>query len=65
MPLYEFRCDACAETFTRLISWDRRGDVRCPHCGGAVRQLLSTFRTAGSQSGGESSGGGCCGGSCG
>ena len=77
MPIYEYRCESCAERFEELV---RRPDdpVACPECGGErAERLLSTF--AGVGGGGSSpapdysrlahhyrtSAGGCCGGACG
>jgi putative FmdB family regulatory protein len=76
MPIYEYRCETCAERFEELV---RRPDdpVACPECGGdRAERLLSTF--AGVGGGGsaapdysrlahhyKTSAGGCCGGACG
>jgi putative FmdB family regulatory protein len=68
MPIYEYACAGCAETFEELVSAAASDDVRCPHCAsGDVTRLLSQFaRPAGAAppvtAGG---GGGCCGGGCG
>jgi putative FmdB family regulatory protein len=53
MPLFEFQCEECDETFEELL---RRSDeatqVRCPACGSArVRRLQSGFATVGTSSG--------------
>ena len=76
MPIYEYRCESCAERFEELVR--RPGDtVACPACGGTeAERLLSVF--AGVGSGGSSApapdysrlshhrhAGGCCGGGCG
>ncbi|MCP4899200.1 MAG: zinc ribbon domain-containing protein [bacterium] len=40
MPLYEYECNACLQTFERI---QRVGDTPvsvCPSCGGEVRRLL-------------------------
>ena len=75
MPIYEYRCVACAERFEELV---RRPDdpVACPGCGSVeAERLLSVF--AGVGGGGAApapdysrlshhrSAGGCCGGGCG
>ncbi len=49
MAIYEYRCDACRNTFTvsRPISEQREAKPRrpgCPKCGSRkTRQLFSTF----------------------
>ena len=47
MPIYEYRCEPCAERFEELV---RGSDpaVACPSCGGTVVQrLLSSFAGVG------------------
>ena len=75
MPIYEYRCEPCAEEFEELV----RGPdatVACPSCGSAdVDRLLSTFAGVGGRQSGAlpehprfsrpAAGGGCCGGGCG
>jgi putative FmdB family regulatory protein len=67
MPIYEYLCAECSETFEELVSSSAATGVRCPQCEGeAVTRLFSQFATArpqGVSAGGG--GGGCCGGSCG
>jgi putative FmdB family regulatory protein len=46
MPTYEFRCETCQTTFTRLLPMNERyrTEMRCPQCGGEqVIPLISTF----------------------
>jgi putative FmdB family regulatory protein len=75
MPIYEYRCESCAERFEELV---RRPDdtVACPQCGGtAAERLLSVFAGVGASSGTSAApeagfspqrgAGGCCGGACG
>jgi putative FmdB family regulatory protein len=46
MPIYEFRCDACAEQFEELLRAQDADAVACPHCGSnGVTRLFSTFAT--------------------
>ena len=76
MPIYEYRCEPCAEEFEELV----RGPdapVACPSCGSAdVDRLLSTFAGVGGRQSGAlpehprfsrpaAAAGGCCGGACG
>jgi putative FmdB family regulatory protein len=67
MPIYEYLCADCSDTFEELVSASNAESVRCPDCGGStVTKLLSSFaapRPVGATVGGG--GGGCCGGSCG
>jgi putative FmdB family regulatory protein len=74
MPIYEYRCESCAEKFEILTRFAERDHAQvCPACESTrTRVLVSSFAFAG---GGESpgtdftseagSGGGCCGGACG
>lgn len=46
MPMYEYECNKCKETFEKLVSARERdaGTVACPACGSNdVKRLLSTF----------------------
>jgi putative FmdB family regulatory protein len=75
MPIYEYRCESCAEKFEVLTRFAERDTAQvCPACeSNKTRVLVSSFAFA---AGGESSsslsdfasesgGGGCCGGGCG
>lgn len=56
MPLYEFTCTKCGETFEELVSagLDALG-VTCPECGSAdVEKKVSRFASASAPSGGSS-----------
>ena len=41
MPLYEYKCEACAHRFERIQKFSDPPIETCPQCGGAVRKLLS------------------------
>lgn len=63
MPIYEFRCDACASTFEKFQRTAGAANATCPSCGAQARRLLSLFavpRGASAESGrtgeGEESG---------
>ena len=46
MPLYEFLCLDCDQTFTKVLTLEEydRGQVNCPECGSTkVEQEPSTF----------------------
>ena len=44
MPIYEYRCDGCANTFEKFFRSAGGGqDAACPTCGQPARRLLSTF----------------------
>ena len=49
MPLYEYRCRSCGNTFERLRRMkDADSDLECPRChSDRVERLLSTFAAAG------------------
>jgi putative FmdB family regulatory protein len=46
MPMYDYLCNACGETFTRLVSIrdNAAGKVNCPKCNSAdVKQQMTSF----------------------
>jgi putative FmdB family regulatory protein len=59
MPIYEYRCDACDETFEKMRRMSDETPVVCPECGDEARKLLSGF-AAHTGGGGFSGGGGGC-----
>ncbi len=61
MPLYEYRCTSCHQTFQRLQPMGATASgVSCPHCGSEqVTRMVSTF--ASSSTGAPSSSGAGCG----
>lgn len=65
VPVYEFRCGDCGESFDRLLPFGA-AEPPCPTCGSPnVRRLISVIAgLAGSGSGSGSSGGCACGGAC-
>lgn len=76
MPIYEYRCESCAERFEVLTRFAERDSAQvCPACESSkTRVLVSSFAFAGGESGAlesmdlggvEGGGGGCCGGACG
>ncbi len=67
MPIYEYRCSDCRETFEVLSSYrDRTARRPCPHCSGeSVQPLFSRVAMLSGESDGISEGAGCgCGGHC-
>ena len=71
MPLYEYYCQTCSETFDLLRPISRMDDeALCPRCNGGLQRKLSVFASFSTSAEGETSaiaggGGGCCGGGCG
>jgi putative FmdB family regulatory protein len=75
MPIYEYRCESCSETFELLTRFAERDAAQmCPACESTkTRVMVSSFAFAGTGAGEASAsdfasgsgGGGCCGGSCG
>ncbi len=52
MPLINFQCKECALKFSELVYSRNKASVRCPECGGEVKQIyegkcnsLSPFST--------------------
>jgi putative FmdB family regulatory protein len=67
MPIYEYRCVDCGESFEALVSASRP-EAQCPRCQSAnLSRELSVFASARSDDAAmaSSGGGGCCGGGCG
>ncbi len=67
MPLYEYTCQTCHNTFEKLRPVrDMDADAPCTDCGSPSLRQLSVFAAVTVSAGGESSpiagGGGCCGG---
>ncbi len=66
MPIREYRCDPCQETFEllRFPSEEREGDPPCPRCGETmIRQISAPARASGDGGYGGGGYGGGCGGS--
>lgn len=68
MPVYEYACVACLNTFERLRPIAQMDDnTPCPDCGGSSERRLSVFASFSTGSDGGTvpiagAGGGCCGG---
>ena len=44
MPLYEFQCDECNQSFEELLFGSAIDTVTCPDCGSSdIHKLISTF----------------------
>jgi putative FmdB family regulatory protein len=73
VPLYEYRCPTCDETFEARRPMAEASDpIECPQGHIGSRRLLSMFASVGGASSAPApttaprpSGGGCCGGMCG
>ncbi len=67
MPIYEYWCPECRETFEKLRPMNSNdSEVSCPRCGSGVKKMLSVVALAGSKAAGADyrpASGGCgCGG---
>lgn len=60
MPLYEYRCQNCGQTFEQLVSFSQSERVfTCPHCASEdTRKQISTVAAFG-RNGSSTSGGDC------
>ncbi len=60
MPIYEFKCNSCAEKFEKLLSINyNKEELECPSCGGNnPGRLMSAFAATGTQKPVYSSAGG-------
>jgi putative FmdB family regulatory protein len=45
MPLYDYECSHCGETFEEFRSLKERATAPCPRCGKRARKVLSSFFT--------------------
>ena len=46
MPIYEYRCNSCSETYEEYLSTSDKPTPPCPKCGSAkVERLWSTINT--------------------
>ncbi|NCC52469.1 MAG: zinc ribbon domain-containing protein [Spartobacteria bacterium] len=55
MPLYEYQCEKCEETFEFLAKNSEEKPGKCPNCGSKkTRKLLSTFSASVPSGGGSS-----------
>ncbi|MFO8073255.1 MAG: zinc ribbon domain-containing protein [Polyangia bacterium] len=62
MPLYEYFCENCEQSFELIRSASSEDEVSCPECGEPARKLLSGFAVGASGGGsGHASSGGSCG----
>ena len=57
MPLYEYNCEKCDETFEVIVSKDEMDKVTCPKCEKPAKKMLSGFAIGGSGSRSGSFGG--------
>ncbi|MBO0702750.1 MAG: zinc ribbon domain-containing protein [Candidatus Dormibacteraeota bacterium] len=74
MPIYEYRCDDCQDTFEVLTSFGNRDHAQtCPNCNGERSRIqVSSFASLGAGPSADDltmpaapTGGGCaCGGAC-
>jgi putative FmdB family regulatory protein len=42
MPLYEYQCKKCSHRFEKIRKFSDPPIKKCPECGGAVEQLISS-----------------------
>jgi putative FmdB family regulatory protein len=61
MPIYEYRCDECGETFELFVrSAAKQAAVTCPSCGSErVRKAISLFSVGGAVGGSKTSAASC------
>lgn len=72
MPMYEYTCDGCANTFALLRRMEQSDEgIVCPTCQSAqVHRQFSVFASLGKETieltaSSSDRSGGCCGGACG
>lgn len=60
MPIFEYRCKNCDQTFEELIRSSDAGRVKCPHCDSKrTERQLSVFAARTAESPTPTSFGGC------
>lgn len=42
MPIYDFFCESCNDTFESLVKMDKRLSQSCPVCSEVVKLVIST-----------------------
>jgi len=42
MPIYEYKCQSCGERYEKLQKYSDPPCKKCPHCGGALKKLISS-----------------------
>jgi putative FmdB family regulatory protein len=42
MPIYEYKCQSCGERCEKLQKYSDPPCKKCPHCGGALKKLISS-----------------------
>jgi putative FmdB family regulatory protein len=42
MPIYEYRCDKCGKEIEKIQKVSDSPCQKCPHCGGALRKMVSS-----------------------
>jgi putative FmdB family regulatory protein len=74
MPLYEYSCPGCGQSFEKRVPIAEADQTACPHCGGQqtkrqlpriALQIHNVSSIPVSASGGTCSTGSCCSGTCG
>ncbi len=51
MPLYDFDCPNCGQSFEKRVSMSQNDDVVCPNCGSErVTRKMGTFAIRGQSS---------------
>jgi putative FmdB family regulatory protein len=45
MPLYEYECESCGESFELIRSASDKDEVKCPACEAPAKKKLSLFAT--------------------
>ncbi len=43
MPIYEYFCQGCGNSFDKLVSFENRDFVSCPDCGAKPDRQMSVF----------------------
>ncbi|MBS3969846.1 MAG: zinc ribbon domain-containing protein [Clostridia bacterium] len=43
MPTYDYKCLECSDKFSKFVSINEKGQVKCHKCGGQCQQLFTGF----------------------
>ena len=63
VPTYVFTCKACEREFSLDMPWSRKGEARCPECGGGeLKEMFGRYalNVISVNGGDECDGGMCC-----
>ena len=49
MPIYEYECNECHQTFDFICNIEDRNNQKCPSCGGKATKLMANLMVTGTR----------------